>query len=300
MARNQAFRKYQLTINNPAEHGFGHDVLHTTLQSIKSCIYWCMCDEIGEQGTYHTHIYMAFKNGAEFSMIQEHFYGAHIEKALGTHQENRDYIRKEGKWLNDAKHETNLPDTFEESGELPPENDRRKNQAEAIMDMVVNGASNAEILHEFPTAMTRLNHIEQTRQTLLEEEYKNKWRSLTVTYMFGATGTGKTRSVMETYGYENVFRVTDYVHPFDDYRGQNVIVFEEFRSSIPIEKMLILLDGYPTTLPCRYSNKVACYETVFILSNIPIEQQYKSTQYNEPETYNAFLRRIHFVEEMLG
>ena len=105
---------------------------------------------------------------------------------------------------------------------------------------------------------------------------------------------------MEQYGYENVFRVTDYVHPFDDYRGQNVIVFEEFRSSIPIEKMLILLDGYPTTLPCRYSNKVACYETVFILSNIPIEQQYKSTQYNEPETYNAFLRRINFVEEMLG
>ncbi len=299
MARSQASRKYQLTINNPTDHGFTREVLHTTLAGLKSCIYWCMCDEIGEQGTLHTHLYLVFRNPAEFSMIQERFYGAHIEIAHGSHHENRDYIRKEGKWQDDAKHETNLPDTFEESGELPPEQDRRQKQTEAIMEMVENGASNAEILREYPTAMTRLSHIEQARQTLLEDEYRKKWRTLSVTYLHGKTGTGKTRSVMDNYGYENVYRVTDYAHPFDDYKCEKVIIFEEFRSSLLIADMLKYLDGYPVMLPCRYANKVACFDTVYIISNIPLEQQYPNVQHNEPETYRAFLRRIHNIEELL-
>lgn len=299
MPRTQAARKYQLTINNPTDHGFTREVLHNTLSGLKSCVYWCMCDEIGEQGTPHTHLYLAFRNAAEFTMIQEHFYGAHIEVARGSHRENRDYIRKEGKWQDDAKHETNLPDTFEESGELPPEPERNQKQTEAIMEMVANGASNAEILREYPTAMTRLSHIEQARQTLIEDKYRDEFRELAVTYLYGDTGTGKTRSVMEEYGYRNVYRVTNYDHPFDNYKGELVIIFEEFRSSLPVADMLKYLDGYPVMLPCRYADKVACFDKIYIISNIPLERQYPGVQYNEPETYKAFLRRIHHVEEML-
>ncbi len=299
MPRTQAARKYQLTINNPTDHGFTREVLRNTLAGLKSCVYWCMCDEMGEQGTLHTHLYLAFRNAAEFTMIQERFYGAHIEVARGSHHENRDYIRKEGKWQDDAKHETNLPDTFEESGELPPEPERNQKQAEAIMEMVANGATNAEILREYPTAMTRLSHIEQARQTLIEDKYRDEWRTLTVTYLHGDTGTGKTRSVMERYGYRNVYRVTNYTHPFDNYKGERVILFEEFRSSLPIADMLKYLDGYPFMLPCRYADKVACFDTVYIISNIPLERQYPGVQYNEPETYKAFLRRIHHIEEIL-
>lgn len=299
MARTQASRKYLLTINNPNEHGLGHDVLRSTLARLNTCTYWCMCDEIGEQGTYHTHLFMAFKNAVEFTVIQERFYGAHIENAYGSPQENRNYVRKEGRWLDDAKHETNLPDTFEESGELPPEQERGQTQAEAIMEMLKNGASNADILREYPTAMTKLSHIEQTRQTMLEEEQRRKWRDLHTTYIHGKTGVGKTRSVMEHYGYENVYRVTNYEHPFDSYKGELVIVFEEFRNSLPIADMLKYLDGYPVMLPCRYADKVACYVSVYIISNIPLDEQYISVQQNEPETFRAFCRRIHSVEEML-
>ena len=299
MPRTISHRKYQLTFNNPIDHDFGHDVIRNIVQNFSSCTYWCMCDEIGEQGTYHTHLYMAFPNPMEFTTMQTRFYGAHIEPAKGTHQQNRDYIRKEGKWLDDAKHETNLPDTFEESGELPPEPNRRQKQAEAIYEMICDGATDAEILREYPTAMSRLTHIGQTRQTLLQEKYRKEWRELETTYLWGSSGVGKTRRIMEHYGYENVFRITNYAHPFDGYQGESVIVFEEFRSSLPIADMLNYLDGYPLSLPCRYADKVACFTTVFIVSNIPIEEQYISTQQNEPETYNAFRRRIHYIEEMI-
>ena len=285
-------RKYQLTFNNPVDHGFTHEVIRTTLASFPGIQYWCMCDEVGEQGTPHTHLYLYSPNAILFTTLQNRFMGAHIEMAKGSHQANRDYIRKEGRWLDDGKHETNLPETFEESGDLPPERDKRQSVSSEILEMISSGASNAEILMQFPSAMNRLQHIEATRQTLLENRFRSQWRDLQVTYLWGKTGVGKTRSIMELYGYENVFHVTNYAHPFDDYRGQDVILFDEFRSSLPIADMLKFLDGYPLMLPCRYSNKVACFTKVFLVSNIPLSDQYPNVQVTEPETYRAFCRRI--------
>ena len=228
-------RKYQLTFNNPVEHGFTHEVIKTTLASFPGMQYWCMCDEIGEQGTPHTHLYLYSPNAILFSTLQQRFLGAHIEAAKGSHRENRDYICKEGRWLDDAKHETNLPETFEESGALPIERDKRESISSEILSLIQSGSSNAEILVQYPSAMNRLQHIEAARQTLLEECYSNQWRDLEVTYLWGKTGVGKTRSIMEKYGYSRVYRVTNYDHPFDDYKGQDVILFEEFRSSLPIQ-----------------------------------------------------------------
>lgn len=298
MPRNPSSRKFQLTINNPGDHGFTHERIRTILSDFSGVIYWCMCDEIGEQGTPHTHVYVVFKNSTMFDTMHRRFYGAHIEQAHGKHQENRDYVRKEGKWLNDAKHETNLADTFEEWGELPPDRRHSETQADRIVQMIRDGKTNAEILEECPTAYSKIAHIEQTRQTLLAERYKDEWRHMNVTYLWGDTAAGKTRSVMEKYGYSKVYRVTDYSHPFDGYKGQDVIIFEEFRSSLAIGDMLNFLDGYPIDLPCRYSNKVACYTNVFIISNISLEQQYPNVQVDNPETWAAFCRRIHHVEHM--
>lgn len=298
MPRKPASRKYQLTINNPLEHGFTHERIREILSQFPGSLYWCMCDETGEQGTPHTHIYVAFKNDVMFDTMHQRFYGVHIEAAKGKHRENRDYVRKEGKWLDDAKHETNHPETFEEWGELPPDKSRSESQAEQIMQMVKDGMTDAQILDACPTAYCKMQHIGQARQILLEEQYKDKWRNLQVTYLWGDTGAGKTRSVMERYGYPNVYRVTDYDHPFDSYKGESVVVFEEFRSSLKVEDMLKYLDGYPVMLPCRYSNKVACFTEVYLITNISLEQQYPNIQADNPETWAAFLRRIHTVQFM--
>ena len=79
---------------------------------------------------------------------------------------------------------------------------------------------------------------------------------------------------------------------FDGYKGERIILFEEFRSSIPITNMLRYLDIYKVQLPCRYSNKIACYNKVYITSNWTLEEQYKHIQREHPKTWKAFLRRI--------
>ena len=86
---------------------------------------------------------------------------------------------------------------------------------------------------------------------------------------------------------------------FDGYHGQEVLVFEEFSGQVPIEDMLNYLDIYPLSLPARYNDKTACYTTVYITSNLPLEKQYRGEQWDRPETWRAFLRRIHNIIEFL-
>lgn len=292
MANDTQSRKWQLTINNPTEKGFTHERIRAELDSLKSVIYWCMADEIGENGTYHTHVYIQGKGAMRFSTIKKRFDSAHIEMAKGTALQNREYVAKSGKWEKDKKHETCVDGTFEEWGEMPVERQGARNDLADLHAMVKEGLSDYDILEQMPEAMLQLDKIQLTRQVIVQEKYKNSWRDLTCAYIYGDTGTGKTRSVMEKYGYENVFRVTDYFHPFDNYRGQDVIIFEEFRSGFRIADMLNYLDGYPLELPCRYANKYACYTKVYIISNIPLSEQYR----NQPqESFNAFLRRINYV-----
>lgn len=288
-------RKWQITINNPADYGFGHDAIKDCVSKLKSVVYWCMADEIGASGTYHTHIFLAASNAVRFSTLKNLFKEAHFEVCRGTSQENRDYIRKEGKYLDTDKAETSVANTFEEYGDMPEEHQGARTDMSSLYELVKDGKTDFEIIEENPRYITQLDRIEAVRQIVRYEQFKNQFRNLSVSYIYGETGSGKTRSVMDEFGYSNVYRVTDYDHPFDGYKGQDVIVFEEFRSSLKIQDMLNYLDGYPVELPCRFNNKYACFTKVYIITNIPLSAQYSNIQEESKETWKAFLRRIHRI-----
>lgn len=292
MATDPQSRKWQITINNPSEHELDHEKIKTLLEEFHSLVYYCMADEIGEEETPHTHIYFVSTVPIRFSTVKNKFQKAHIEKTLGTSMENRDYIAKSGKWANDEKHGTSIPGTFEEWGTLPVEGQGKRNDLALLRDLIQKGMPNAKIIDEYPQFLFRIKDIEAVRQTLREQEYSEVFRELEVFYIWGPTGTGKTRYVMERYGYKNVYRVTDYTHPFDTYNGQDVILFDEFRSDIKIGDMLKYLEGYPLMLPCRYTNRVACYTKVYIVSNIDFLGQYPNVRTDEPTTIKALERRI--------
>ena len=286
-------RKWLVTINNPVEKGMEHNAIKAQLQLFKNCVYWCMSDEIGKDGgTYHTHIFICCSGAVRFSTLKKRFNGAHFDVCKGTAIDNKNYVFKEGKWSNTEKEDTRVDGTQEEWGDCPVERQGQRNDISDLYAMIKEGLTNYEIIESNPQYMLNLDKIERARQTVLEERFKNEWRDLTVTYIYGTTGAGKTRSVMDKYGYSNVFRVTDYEHPFDGYKGQDVIVFEEFRSSLRIDDMLKYLDGYPVEIPCRYANKVACFTKVYIISNIALTEQYPNVQKEQTETWNALLRRI--------
>ena len=298
MADRQA-RKWQVTVNNPADKGLDHDAIKKALEEFKSLVYWCMGDEIGlDTHTPHTHLFMVLKSPAKFSTVKKRFPEAHIEAARGSIAENRAYVEKTGKWSEDEKADTRVPDTFEEWGEIPeePGQGARSDIAE-LYSKIKAGMSNAEIMAANPDSAKHIHLMDKIRQDILEALYREQWRDVEVTYIFGPTATGKTRGVMEQHGYGSVYRVTDYNHPFDRYAQEPVLCLDEFRSSLLIGDMLDYLDGYPLALPARYANRQACYEKVYIISNIDLREQYPNVQTNEPATWKAFLRRIHHVIE---
>lgn len=300
--RDTQSRKWLLTINNPAEKGYTHESIRETLAAMKSVIYWCMSDEIGlETHTPHTHLFIQGRGGINFSTLRKRFPGADLEMARGTAQQNMEYVSKTGKWSGSKKEDTSVAGTFEEWGDMPIERQGRRNDLDDLYAMIKDGYTDYQILEVAPEFFLYLDKIERARQVLRYESFKDTFRHVDVYYIYGDTAMGKTRFVMEEYGYPNVFRITDYRHPFDNYRGEDVVVFEEFRSDFRISDMLNYLDGHPLELPCRYANKYACYTKVYIISNISLLKQYEDIQFKSPETWTAFLRRIrtvmHFTPE---
>ncbi len=305
-------RKWQVTINNPVDHGFDHAAIKSALEQFRGLLYYCLCDEEGDEcKTRHTHVFFVLRNPCTAERVNNLFPKMHRERVAGTCAENRAYVLKDGEKYNKQPngeyfytdssgkdHQgVNFSDTFEEWGEMPQEHQGKSRASEMIVSMVKDGASNLEIVNAVPVAYKDLDKIERMRSMFRDVAFSSQWRELTVTYIFGPSGVGKTRSVMDTYGYDAVYRVTDYKHPFDTYDGQDVLVFEEFRGGLKHGDMLNYLDGYPILLPCRYFNRQACYTKVFIITNLPPDRQYENV---DEASRKAFFRRIGQVIEFIS
>lgn len=302
MGNNTQSRKWALVINNPLEAGLDHSAITKILQKFAPA-YYCMADEIASTETYHTHVFLYAPSPVRFTTVKNRFPTAHIEKAYGSARDNRAYIRKEGKWADTDKAETAVPGTFQEWGDLPAEKEEQAPQMFRLVQNIRAGMSTTEIIDDSPNLAFRVRDIDLLRQTLTAEKYSVENRPLEVSYLFGASGAGKTRGIYERHDPRSICRITNYRATrgisFDGYNGQDVLVFEEFSSQIPIEDMLNYLDIYPLHLPARYSDRVACYTKVYLTSNLPLDKQYRAEQWERPETWRAFLRRIHAVVEYL-
>ena len=78
----------------------------------------------------------------------------------------------------------------------------------------------------------------------------------------------------------------------DDYNGEKILFLDEFRSSFKISEIPDYLDGQPIRIRGRHYIRVACYDTVYIVSNLSLKEQYTNIQQSEPKTWAAFCRRI--------
>lgn len=295
MEKDTRHRKYLLTINNPGAE-WSHEKIREALGKMQ-LKYWCMADEQGlQEQTPHTHVFFVANSPIRFSTVKGYFPTAHLDPACGTSEENRAYVQKSGKWAENEKADTSISDTFGEWGELPTENPGQRTDWDIALAMLEDGHSPMDVIRSQTHLMRYRSTLEQVRQELIAEQFRDTFRILETTYIYGATGLGKTKLVMERYGYENVCQITGYQHGcFDKYQSEDVIVFDEFSSSLKIQDMNNFLDGYPLMLPCRYANRVACYTKAYIISNIPLEYQYASVRLDTPAVWNAFIRRIHKV-----
>jgi len=222
-----------------------------------------------------------------------------LERRLGLDKGSCHSEAQRGLASQAAEYSKKDNDIWFECGVIPDENNKKQSAWDYILEMIENGNTNLDIMRHYPQEFARCRGAIDAMRMEMTLSQLNEWRDVKVHYIWGRTGSGKTRGVLDSVDDRtDVYRITDYKHPWDSYRGQSTIMFEEFRSSVSCEKMLIYLDGYVCELPSRYNNKASAYDTVYIVTNIPFEEQYHNLQMNHPETFAAFKRRFSTISEL--
>ena len=288
MKENKRIRNWMLTINYKNIEVVSDDQLKNKLDSIKGLLYYAFQLEKGEEGTYHHQLLLCFKNGRKFETVKTTFPHAHIEEMKGTHEQANDYVTKE----DTREHE---PIIF---GELPKKG--RRSDLVEIVEMIEDGACLGTIRKLYPSQYLRYQtKIQAIHQEVISERFGLTPRlDIQVIYLCDKPGVGKTKYIAQKYGYGNFYSVTNYKNPFDLYKNEDVIVFEEFRESLSLSRMLSYLDVHPVRLPSRYYDKQACYTKVYVISNWNWEEQYNDIKHNDPNTYDAWRRRFHFIGDL--
>lgn len=76
-------RKWLITINNPTEHGFDHARIKAAVLDLPGVLYWCMCDEQGDEcETLHTHVYVVCREAVSHTQIDARFPSFHRDILL--------------------------------------------------------------------------------------------------------------------------------------------------------------------------------------------------------------------------
>ena len=92
-----------------------------------------------------------------------------------------------------------------------------------------------------------------------------KWRDVKVTILWGKTGTGKTRQVMER---DNVYKIDPPYKWWDGYEGEEILLIDDYKKGqIDRGQLLNLLDGYRLRLETKGSHTWALWKEVYITTN---------------------------------
>lgn len=280
---NTQGRRWMLTINNPVETDEEFENYLNGLEHIKYSIFSREKGEI--EGTIHFQAFLIFTIGKRFSTIKNYFPKAHIEQARGTNLQCREYC---------SKKETHISGPYE-NGQFAEE--RARTDKQGFLQMACAGLSDKEIRDLYPSLyLDKYKEIPSIYRRNLKEQFKNKFRDVEVTYIYGPSRSGKTSYIYNKYQSSEFYRVTIYNNSaFDDYKDEDVIVFDEFNSSFKITDMNHYLDRYYIPLPARYDNRFSMYTKVYIISNLPLSKQYVDDQERRPEIYDAFVKRINNI-----
>lgn len=255
----------------------------------------------GKTGYEHYQLYVQSANPIAFAtlkkLVSNGHNDAHLEPMRGTPQQCIEYCTKSdthiaGPWFGSI--DFDLGHKGLRSKKSATHDDEPKlsvgDVRVLVRDEIMQGATVREMREKYTPYWSGSlgNFAADCRGDYLQDQSRQRL-SLSVNYLYGGAGVGKSSGVRALYNPDDVYVVSDYKHPFDLYDGQPVVIFEEFSGGLDLQNMLQLLDLYPTQLPARYANKWVCYTTIWLITNLPLDEQYK---YADSAQRAAFARRV--------
>ncbi len=275
------FRRIFLTWNNWQEDFKTKEDAYNYFKELPHIKAFLIGFEVGEQGTLHIQGVFQFICSKTFETLRKYFKNNHIEK-IHNLKASIEYCKKSNDYM--------------EFGKLSGQGQRT--DLEEFTQAIIDGYSDIELLTEFPAQTQRyLNNIDKIRQIVLADYYqKNLRHNLKVVFISGDAGVGKTRYIYERHSITDIYRVTHYENPFDNYKMQKILVLDEYNNQLSVQLLLNILDIYPLLLPARYNDKWACYEQVYLISNYDFDELFSIY---DDTIYQAIKRRFNLITERM-
>lgn len=234
-------------------------------------------------GKLHVQASIMYHNQVTLSHVRNDFGNSgHYEPSKGTAQQNLAYC---------TKSDTHVAGPWT-IGELPKQG--KRNDWHNVLTMAKEKKTFSEIVVQHPHLAPAAKGIVTIMEAVLPPPPIS--REMTVMYLWGPTGVGKTHQAMNKYPDACVIK-GKYVDgkSFDQYNNEDTIIFDEWDpSEWPLTLMNSLLDKWKCPLQCRYQNKYARWTTVVITSNHDPNQCYPS------HLRATFLRRLTIIKKIMS
>jgi len=248
--------------------------------------YGCFGKEIGEEGTPHLQGYIQFENPRSMKKLIKDLKGCHIEICKGNKKQNIDYCSKTD------------PD-FWSYGD-PSCQGERTDLRELVRDILTGELKLSNILREDPFVYHQygrtLDKVEDLKISELRREHFTRG-----VWWFGKTGTGKSYRAKH-YCIDNKLSYIelpkDYYKNgwFDNYKGEDVIIINDFRGKIPYEDILNICDENQFSFNRRGRCPYPCISKyVFITSSLNPYEVYNQ-QLHKNDSLCQLERRFDILE----
>jgi len=229
--------------------------------------------EVGDSGTPHLQGYVYFENSKSFSKITKLLPHCHLEVQKGTGCEASEYCKKDG--------------DYKEFGTLPSQG--KRNDIKTVKDEILSGGGMSQIIE-----------IASNYQTLKIGEmllkYKEKKRNYkpTVVWIYGESGSGKTRLAYEWF--PNIYRKTNSSGKWwDGYDSHPEVLIDDIKdnSKEMYSLLLELLDRYEVRVEAKGSSRQFLAKNIIVTSIFSPYEMF--SQFGDAK---ELLRRIDEVKQI--
>ena len=257
----------------------------------------CFSEEEGSEkdettGQGYRHLQMAVywsqpQTGGKVMKLFNKPFKAHVEPAI-SQEALCDYVQKRPTHISGPYKFGNW-DSFEEDCKQAKENKGKRTDLITLENAITSGMTYTEMMSD-PSLNKHIagkkEWVKDRIQAWQFQQWATRNRSplgnglLSVDYLYGGTGKGKTHLIQEMFGYaDKTYRIAkaeqyESRFAFNLYEGQSVLILDEYRSSFPFQTLLDVLYGTPYDYETKGGAGWGGWLKVFICAPCPITKQY--------------------------
>lgn len=255
--RNEA-PNYCFTLWNPTEEdikSFKDENLH---KNVRYLVY--QIERGNESGKLHLQGYFELTKSSSITWcknnINKNF--SKLIVARGTAEQNRVYCSKES---------TKVGGPWEVG---TPKKQGQRTDLKQCSDIIAKGGTVKDVAQLFPTEFVKFHKGFKELYNILQSERDGSWRPDLI-IIIGEPGIGKSKTIFDMEKGFSVYVKPDNTPWWDGYRGQEVVIINEYQGELGMAYMNNLIDYYPHQVQVKGGYVNFNSKRVYITSNKKIE-----------------------------